>query len=276
MRVLFSASFQRLVLLLVMTIALAKALAQLAGLFLPPIPPVSVCDGLRRAKPLFFHLSTWDQSVPSNAKPVASKEIKTMAGYKLLMTAVGRDGMAMVAKAGGKAKLIRQGETLEGYRLERVDVDRALFKKRGETFVLHLKKDSGMAGRAVLTPRKRESESIEKRYGDQIQKEGQTVYLPKELLGQMHDLKKIFKRISIMPLRKGKKLEGFLVTRVARGSVFEKIGLRTRDVIVAVDGKALKSENDAMAYFGKLSDLSALELTVIRNKKKKVLRYEVY
>ena len=275
MKAIFSGSgVGRIVLVLLTVAAAARGTAMLVALFLPPSLPVSTCpqtDG----NPVKLTLpSAWDGKKRVSQAPVAPTEEK-MTGYRLLLTAVGDGGVAMVAKNGGKGRILKVGEEIDGFRLESVYTDRAVFVKNGKRYMLTLKCSDGDVSlkRVSKTAAK---PSVESRYADQIQQEDGTFFVPKELLGEMHDLKKIFKRISIVPVRKGKKLEGFLVTRVARGSVFEKIGLRPRDMIVAVDGKPLKKESDAMAYFGKLSDLSALELTVVRNHKKKVIRYEVY
>jgi general secretion pathway protein C len=206
--------------------------------------------------------------------------MQSLSGYRLLMTVVGKESMVLVAIPGGKKnRFVSRGEMMDGFRLTEVGPDYAVFEKDGKSTILRMKKE--VYTPPLVKPKlsgKKEKNQVESVFNDQIQQEDGRIYIPKELLSKMNSLKEIFRRISIMPKRdkKGKKLEGFVITRVKKGSVFEKMGLRPRDIIVKVDGKPLQSEADAFAYFNRLSSLNALSLTIRRNNKEKVLKYEIY
>ncbi|MCF6201860.1 MAG: PDZ domain-containing protein, partial [Hydrogenimonas sp.] len=213
-------------------------------------------------------------AVKKSAPPSKALRQESLKGYTLTMTAIGKPSMALVAK-GGKSKFLSVGERIDGFRLEEVFTDRVKFVKNGKEYWLFMKK-SGSSDSLVAKPKRKRNGSPEKELIEQVRREGDTIFIPRELLSQMHDLKKIFKYISINPVYKDNKLVGFGVANIKKGSVFDKMGLKRRDIIKKIDGKPIKSERDAFRYFNRLEELDSLSLTIKRGKESKELKYEIF
>ncbi len=255
-------------------IVTAKIAALTIDAFFPPIPKLECRSDLKKPNDTYTFASAFSlksaQAKKSAAAPLRKEE--SLKGYTLTMTAVGTPSMAIVVK-NGKSKLLSVGDEIDGFRLAEVYIDRVKFTKNGRGYWLSMKKNPT----ATISPTtKKKSRSAAQELLQQVRREGDTVYIPRELLHEMHDLKKIFKYISINPVYKDNKLAGFGISNVKKGSVFDKMGLRKLDIIEKIDGKPIKSESDAFAYFNRLEQLNSLSLTVKRGKESKELKYEIF
>ncbi len=252
----------------------AKIAAVAIELFLPPAPRLE-CKS-ESAKPdytyNFVSAFTLNDTQTKKSTPPPIRKEESLRGYTLTMTAVANPGMAIIVK-NGKSKLLSVGETIDGFRLEEVYIERVKFTKNGRTYWLGMKKKASSSSR---TPSTKKRKSAEKELVEEVRKEGDTIFVPRELLREMHDLKKIFRYISINPVYKDNKLIGFGISNVKKGSVFDKMGLQKRDIIEKIDGKPIKSESDAFTYFNRLEQLNSLSLTIKRGKESKELKYEIF
>ncbi|WP_456382722.1 PDZ domain-containing protein [Hydrogenimonas sp.] len=200
----------------------------------------------------------------------------SLTGYDLTMTAIGNPSMAIIVHH-GKSRLIAVGESIDGFKLTKVFTDSVKLVRDGREYTLSMKKKKTSSSISMSTVvEKEKSGSKENEYAEQIRREGDTYYIPRELLEEMHDVKKIFKYISIKPIHRNGHLYGFGISRVKKGSVFDKMGLRKRDIIKMVDGKPFTNEAEVFGYFNKINDLSSLTLTIKRGSELKELHYEIF
>ena len=252
----------------------ARLLAVLVAFFLPPISSAAYCreDGTETVKPMPFAAAFGLRESPPAPLPVEKpRETVSLQGYQLMATMIASPSMVIV-KHGRKHRLLAIGDALDnGYVLREVRKERARFEKDGMHAWLSLPK-SKMGSSVSIVP----DDATIKEALEAIRKEENTYYVPKKLVSKMADLKKIFRYISIMPAQKNGQLFGFTVTRVKQRSVFDKMGLYRGDIIVKVNGKPLKSEADAFAYFNRIHQLDALTITVKRGPMLEDLRYELY
>ncbi|WP_456450441.1 PDZ domain-containing protein [Hydrogenimonas sp.] len=271
--------FERLLPLLVW-LALAAVGARLAAVavefFLPPLPALECRGETPRSRADYpfakaFGLEAPALSRPSKKPASRPRKVVSLSGYQLTMTAVGEPSMAIVVK-GSKSKLLSVGESVDGFRLEEVYTDRVKFVKQGTEYWLSMKKKKGLAPAPTRTRRTKKSAN----YAEQIRQEGDTYYIPRELLEEFRDVKKIFKYIAIKPIYRNNKLVGFGVSKIKRGSVFAKMGLRKRDIIQKINGEELTSETQAFKYFNQINELSSLTMTIKRGSEEKELHYEIF
>lgn len=68
---------------------------------------------------------------------------------------------------------------------------------------------------------------------------------------------------------------GLRLDAVTEGTIFTKAGLRTGDVIVSVDGKPLRSLDDAADLYARASTTKVATLAVLRAGKPLVLRVAI-
>lgn len=274
-----SSVFKRLytpALWLVILLLTAKLTALLIEAWLPPLPHTECLSKNEWPERRYPFARAFGLTAATHSKPTApshkSLPAVNLRGYTLTMTAVGHPSMAIIQHR-RKSYLLKEGETFEGFRLRKVYNDHVELTKSGRTYTLSMEKKS----RPTIdlhTPKAQKT--VQESQIDQIRREGDTVYIPRELVNAFKDPKKIFRYIAIDPLYRDRKLKGFIVVDVKKGSVFDRMGLRKRDIILAVDGKPLHDEKAVFAYFNRIDTLDALSLTIERHKEKKELHYEIY
>ena len=266
---------------LLMALAAVLLAAKLAALvvdaLMPPLPTLECkpqADWRTRTYPFVraFGLVRERHKPARPAKPAKAPPV-TLSGYELTMTAVGHPSMAIIVRH-NKSRLLQVGDKIDGFELKEVYTDRVKLVKNGRAYWLSMKKKKSSTIRTAK-PKSAKNRS-ESAYAEQIRKEGNTYYIPRELLREMHDLRKIFKYISIRPIYRNNKLIGFGVSQVKKGSVFDKMGLRKRDIIQKVDGKPITDEAEAFKYFNNLDELSSLALTIKRGHRIMELHYEIF
>ncbi len=252
----------------------AKLTALIIDAFLPPVPTLECKTRLARSKYTYrfadaFGLRSVSKRPASSSRPAPKVSLK---GYTLTMTAVGSPSMAMIVH-GRKSRLVTEGESFDGFKLIEVYTDRVKLTKNGQTYWLMMKKSkSSISTRPAVRNRSVKPSA----YIEQIRQEGDTFYLPRELIEEMHDIKKIFKYIALKPIYKNKHMVGFGISKVKKGSVFDKMGLRKRDIITKINGNPLTNEMEGFKYFNQLNELSSLTLTIKRGSEEKELHYEIF
>jgi len=86
---------------------------------------------------------------------------------------------------------------------------------------------------------------------------------------------KIFNDISIAPNNNNGKIDGFKINFVKRGSDFAKLGLRSGDILKAINAQELDSLRAGMDFFKDINNIENLTLTVERNGKSEDMEYEI-
>ncbi|WP_456485523.1 type II secretion system protein N [Hydrogenimonas sp.] len=252
----------------------AKFAALVVDAFLPPTAPLDCTVAVRQTViryPFVKAFGLRQERITRKTKP--PKKTTTLKGYTLTMTAIGNPSMAIIAH-GKKSRLLAIGDTIDGFVLKEVFTDRIKLLKNGKEYWLTMKKSKGPSFALAKKKEKKSDEVLE--LTERIRKEGDTYYIPRELLHKMHDIKKIFRYISINPVYKSNKLVGFGITDIKKGSVFDKMGLHKRDIIEKIDGKSITNESDIFKYFNKIDELNSLSLTIKRGSRRRELHYEIY
>ncbi|MGA1869229.1 MAG: type II secretion system protein GspC [bacterium] len=84
--------------------------------------------------------------------------------------------------------------------------------------------------------------------------------------------------IRIIPHFKDGKLDnpdGFQLAHVKRGSLFDRMGVKSGDIIRSVNGQAVNSPEKAFEAYQTFKNSSAIELVVTRNRKEITLKYDI-
>jgi general secretion pathway protein C len=92
--------------------------------------------------------------------------------------------------------------------------------------------------------------------------------------GLLADPKKLVKQGRARPYSK-KGLRGFRLTRVRRGTVPRLLGMRSGDVVTAINGQSLESMDNVMGMYAKLRHASHLNVEYSRRVKGKIRSYEL-
>jgi general secretion pathway protein C len=194
-----------------------------------------------------------------------------LSSLNLVLTgivAAGDDSVALISADGQPQSAFTLGEEVaHGAILHAVYPDRAILQRTGvlESLVLEDIAD-GLAGNSVSVIKS--SAHID----SQIKRLGPNDFsLPRNIIGEKLKDPQFLRAAHIMPRKEG----GFLVRRLKKGSLYEKIGLRQGDVITSVNGEPLNSIQDAMTHYSKLNTLSQVQIEVTRNGKPEMLQFHL-
>jgi len=69
--------------------------------------------------------------------------------------------------------------------------------------------------------------------------------------------------------------EGFLITMIRPRSLFERLGLKLGDVIMEVNGVTLDSPEKGLQVFQQLREAKNISLSLVRQKERKTLQYQI-
>ena len=136
-------------------------------------------------------------------------------------------GYAIVALKSepGATEVLSVGEAFRGYTLRSVHPQSAVFEYNGNEYRVAIE-DAELPAleRAAAAPEE-ELEALPK----QISREQVNSYTK--------NMDLIWREIGIREVRKGKKIEGFMVTRIKPGTPFAKLGLKKNDIIIKANNK---------------------------------------
>lgn len=196
----------------------------------------------------------------------AAEEANSLSIDSIILKAIymmGKESIIVVApKAKAeKSKTIGIGEVFETYTLEKVYNDYVIFSKNAKQYRLYLiePKPSSRLKSAVTET----GDVLHRVPSDEVKK---MISNPAE----------IWKSIGLQPHLSGGKPDGFQVSFVKRGTVFESLGLRTGDVIQSINNKEIRNNAQAFGAYQEFKDAKAIKVTIQRGKETMELEYEIF
>ena len=194
--------------------------------------------------------------VQNNSVGITSMILKGLYGNK-------KKGFIIVALKSNpkKTSIVAVGESYSGYRLKSILSNGVLFTKAGKEFILKIKSVKTNAHASITAARvdapthsvSRKDIKFYEKHPDQI-----------------------WKDISIMEVRNGKRINGFKVLRVRKNSKMDKLGLKRGDVIIRANNVELNSYKSAFDLYKNINKIDTLQLVVRRNNEEKELVYEIH
>lgn len=252
------------VLRVVVAVAVIKSLMIVVALFLPktgvdtvPYEPDSFYASYKPSK--LFALA--------HAKTAQKQKAPVYKLDKLVLKGIFDDpSLPFIAvQDGKKVVLITKGETFKGYKLIEVHTDRAVFDKGGRHYELRFKAQK-VSGKSYIT-----------NAAPEVINEGEAVFVKRnEIRHYAKNFDEIWKNVKIKEIIKDKRLQGFRVEWVKKGSVFEKVGLRKDDIIVGANNKKFKSLSQVFKLYNNMEKIDSMKLTVIRDNQERELEYEIF
>ena len=199
-----------------------------------------------------------ESSTPKVSVPVM-EETFSLGEYSLRGTVVcsqcGRS-IAILEK-NGKSKILSVGEELQGYKLERVYPDRAVFSRGSREVILVLK-------------------SLKKRVGapsQTVQSSSTNTFTVKrkEIIDQISS-GDFLRYINIVP---SKEPAGLKVNYVSPKSFIYKLGIRPGDIILSINDIRIKTPEDSFSAFEQLKNADSITVVVQRRGREVKLHYEL-
>lgn len=172
-------------------------------------------------------------------------------------------GYAIVEEKGkGKQKLYRLGEMIGSARLIRITRNTAILKSGEKEFVMKIKEvaEGPLMGRS---PRPGGTGS-----GIAISKQ--------DVTESLSDLKSIMSQAVVRPFLNEGVQQGFVVSNIVPGSLYQKLGLQNGDVVVAVNSKKLEGADDILQLVTVMQAGGSVSVNLMRNGQNETINYSFH
>lgn len=267
----FSTLLRNIAFYILLPLGIAKVLWSIGLFFLDK-------DAIAEAKNADFHyhynINLAQQIIKSDAAVAATQPVETherIKDIKLKGTFNSGNESFIVLEDQLGSTFLYKGEKYVGYKLLEIYDERAVLEKGGVNYELIMEDEENKGGGSDATAPTAEGATEASTFVP-----GQPTKLTRdELNSYIEDPNKIWKNIRIQELRRNGELDGFRVNYVKKNSFFENAGLKSGDVITAIDGKELRSLADVMEYYTNVDSLEALSLRVKRGDQEVDLEFNV-
>jgi len=187
----------------------------------------------------------------------------------------------------GKSFVLAINEEIEGFKLVEFQPKAIIFERDGKTYKLDLfsepknkikntkKRVFNKTTKINNMPKKKE-ETPKQTEKEDIQQDGDVTVISKNLFDKYKkDIGAIRKNIGVSAYMEGDKLKGFKVRYIKKGSDFDRVGIKTGDIITAINGEELTDLSVPMKFFSNLDEITNATITIQRGNEEKELEYEV-
>ena len=159
-----------------------------------------------------------------------------------------------------KQALFRAGETIASATVVKIMRGMVVLHVDGrdEVLAMEVKTGKNMAGFAERT----------------ASGTGNSVVVRKaEIDEALKDMGKILTQARIRPYFSAGKSDGFIINRIKKGSIFQKMGMQNGDIIQGVDGQPIRSPDEMLKLYNGLKSGSAINLNIKRKGEEQNLEY---
>ena len=174
-----------------------------------------------------------------------------------------------LVKIGNNGKMVKIGSKVDGFKVEDINKYSIILSKGGKRYKLSVKiNTSGTKFSSRKNIYKKEDlKSVSK----------ETYRLDRRFVEeQTADIGTILKDVFIVPVvRKGETV-GFKFRYVKPGSLLYKYGLRSGDLILSVNGRPIRTVEEAFKIYNILRNENLVQVEIERRGKRKVLVYEIH
>ena len=193
--------------------------------------------------------------------------------------------LALIAQGGGKEEVYWLGDRIAGAEIVGIEARRVVLLRDNirETLTLEeakLRKDAGNgrrpAARVAGAPRPREQAKVgASNWGVARLSERQRVVARAALDQHLGSLPSLLRQAKAVPYLSNGEPAGFRVVGIDKGSVFEDLGLRQEDVIVAVNGVSVRNIQEALAAYRSFRSAEAVRLDLLRGGREVSLDFSI-
>ncbi|SLM33229.1 putative GspC [Desulfamplus magnetovallimortis] len=206
---------------------------------------------------------------------------KTTLNIKLWGTVKGGDteNYAVIENASDRKQgLYRQGEIIEGTSavIRKVLRMSVIINNNGKDQVLEMSSDVSASNistsSGILRNTAATSTSVDR--GEDDDKIEMTIQ--RSMIEEsMQDINNLMKQVRIRPHFTGGEADGILLYGIKQSSMFNEMGIRNGDIIMGVDGNAIRSVEDAIGLYDTLQNASEAKIQIKRRGRTKEILYHV-
>ncbi len=226
-----------------------------------------------RHTPLFGEVPV--QKASPKLQPVEERVVaNSRLNIKLIGTVVAGEKSAamLVASSSKKQAVYFLGEDIQpGVRLEKVKADAIVVMNHGKRERIHIVAAKPIQ-QAAVSPQPRKHAVAP-----------QIPIMPQEsrkidrqrLHSQMRNFSTLLSQARVSPHFNNGKPDGFKISEIVKGSLYEEIGLRNGDIIKSVNGETVTGAEQAMRMYRELQSATFIDVEVERNGRLQQLSYVI-
>jgi len=229
-------------------------------------------------KALYYRIKLSPNKASAPTLTPARKSAGSIKDIKLLAIYHASDVTVVTVEYKRKTKVLGRGDVINGFMLEGAGHHHATFSKNNKIYEVPLSigakssRSSGISASRQNNPAKKAENRVE----GEVTDAGDHKIIDKSLISHYaKNMDDIYKNIGIKEIKNGKKLEGFRISFIKRGSPFAKLGLKRGDTIKSINGQKIDSYNAAFSMYKNIENIENLTLGIQRGKEEMELEYEV-
>jgi general secretion pathway protein C len=183
----------------------------------------------------------------------------------------GKYGFAVLAEKGkNKQVLVKIGSQVAGATLLKVMRDNVVMRYMDKEEVL---KRSGSTEAPLLAPGKGGAKPAGGAPGPAAPASGAVMLSRNELNASLKDMGQMLSQAQIRPYFSAGAPDGFIVSQIRQGSIFQKMGLQDGDIIQNLNDRKVQTADDMVTLFNTLRSAPDMNLTVKRSGKQEKMAY---
>lgn len=227
-------------------------------------PPVAAY-GVITARNLFRATVTTAEG-PQQQAAAPRQDLTLLLDLRGTVEGDGIYGFAIVEeKPARRQRLIRTGDLVAGAKVLRIRRNAVDFQMGGQPVTLRIVETAqapllpSAAGRPAVPPPRAS---------------GPIVVNRAEVTAALQDMGTMLRQAQVLPSFSAGKPDGFIVTGIRQGSLYQRLGIVDGDVIQGVNNRPLQTADDVMMLFSTLKEGSAASLTLKRQGRQETLNYQ--
>ncbi|MCP4808420.1 MAG: hypothetical protein GY913_06070 [Proteobacteria bacterium] len=185
---------------------------------------------------------------------------------------------ALIAEDGRDARALGYGIgdwLLDEAEIVGIEQKRVLLRRKGASEIEYLAMDEDGA-----KPKSRGGKATAKKDDDEedgISTDGDTVVVERTVVDEaLANVDQLASKIRVVPHKDADgAIDGYRLSAIRRGSLFDKLGIKNGDVVHAVNGMPLTSTDGAFSAYQTLQSESAFSFDVTRRNQRSTFSYEI-
>ncbi len=198
------------------------------------------------------------------AAPVAGPDLSTLLEIRGTIAGTGKDGFAVIEEKGtNKQVLYKVGSVVAGAKVTLITRNAVTFMIGNQEKVLRMLE----AKTGPVAPSRPTAPTPAVVPGTPM------VISRSEVDAQLKDMGTMLSQAQIRPYYSEGVPDGFIITNIRPGSIYEKIGLTEGDVVQAANDRKLATADDVTAFYNTMKAGSSLNLKIKRGGREQNLQY---
>jgi len=211
---------------------------------------------------LFNTKKKTDKIEPVNIETLKQTDLK----LKLWGTVTGDRGKTYAVieeRKGKKQNLYKVGDSIQNATVKIILREKVVLTVNGKDEILELEKGTGDYKSIISSKKSKKSFS-------------QSISLKRSKIEKaVNNVNNLMKQVKIRPHFYNGKPDGLILSRIQPNSLFTEMGLKSGDIITGVNGKKIKTVDDALKFYESLKSSSDVQLQLKRKRRQKTINYNI-